>query len=116
MILILLFNQKSVFSDAEGPCTQLVFDLWIKNPVDNGCEEIRGVFRFLQVKREESVGGKSMYTYGKENNQMQSYRGDVPKCMQIRLVIHGKKPKVSWAARSLGFTKVKQATKLRGDL
>lgn len=44
-----------MFTDAKGPCSQLVFDLSIKMPVANGWTEIGGTSRFLQAGRE---GGK----------------------------------------------------------
>lgn len=44
-----------MFTDAKGPCSQLVFDLSIKMPVANGWAEIGGTSRFLQAGRE---GGK----------------------------------------------------------
>lgn len=45
-----------MFTDAKGPCSQLVFDLSIKMPVANGWAEIGGTSRFLQARREGGNG------------------------------------------------------------
>lgn len=52
VVLKLWCNRESVFTDSEGPCSQLVFDLSIKMPVANGWAERGGTSRFLQARRE----------------------------------------------------------------
>lgn len=39
-----------MFTEAKGPCSQLVFDLSIKMPVANGWAEIGGTSRFCRTK------------------------------------------------------------------
>jgi len=52
-----------VFTDAEGPCPQLVFDLSIKMPAANTGPKERGrTSRFPKARREERAGrGGSRY-------------------------------------------------------
>lgn len=40
---MLPFNWESVFTDTEGPCPQMVFDLSIKTPVANGGKQEAGL-------------------------------------------------------------------------
>lgn len=50
-----------MFTEAKGPCSQLVFDLSIKMPVANGWAEIGGTSRFLQARREGGKGRELRY-------------------------------------------------------
>jgi len=59
-----------VFTDAEGPCPQLIFDLLIKMPVANGwVERKRRASRFLQGRKEERVGRRDPVTWERETEQ-----------------------------------------------
>lgn len=59
-----------MFTDAEGPCPHLVFDLLIKMPVATGwVERKRWDFQVSpKARREERVGGELRY-FGERNGK-----------------------------------------------